>query len=59
LADDIIKKFNFKRIPQYKIDKMVKLMQMDKKSSKGNITFILPVDYFEVKAFEFTPDEIL
>lgn len=52
LADDVIKKFNFPKIPQYKREKMIELMLMDKKSDGKTITFILPTDYATVEAFD-------
>ena len=58
-ADDVIKKYDFVKIPQYKMDKMIKFMLADKKSDGKSITFILPTDYSTVKAFEFSKDELL
>lgn len=58
-ADDVIKKYDFVKIPQYKMDKMIKFMLADKKSDGKSITFILPTDYSTVKAFEFGKDELL
>lgn len=52
LADDVIKKFNFPKIPQYKREKMIELMLTDKKSDGKTITFILPTDYSTVEAFD-------
>lgn len=58
-ADDVIKKYDFIKIPQYKMGKMIKFMLADKKSDGKSITFILPTDYSTVKAFEFSKDELL
>ena len=58
LADDVIKKFNFPKIPQYKREKMIELMLMDKKSDGKTITFILPTDYATVEAFDLSADSI-
>ena len=58
LAEDIIKKFSFREVKSFKIDKMIKLMQMDKKATSKSIVFILPTDYSAVKAFEITPEEL-
>ena len=58
LAEDVIKKYNFREIPQFNIDKMISLMQMDKKALSDKIVFILPTDYSTVDAFELKPDEI-
>lgn len=52
LADDIMKKFDFRQIPKYKMEKMIELMLMDKKSDGKTITFILPTDYSTVEAFD-------
>ena len=57
LALDLIKKFNFQQIPEYKLTKMVELMSMDKKSSGEKLTFVLPTDYSTVNMFEFSKDE--
>lgn len=53
-ADDVIKKFNFKQISDYPIEKMVNLMKMDKKADSDYITFILPVDYSVVGEFKLS-----
>lgn len=58
-ADDVIKKFDFKTIPDYSIEKMINLMKMDKKAEFEYITFILPTDYSEVEEFKFTENELL
>ena len=58
LAEDIIKKFSFREVKSFKIDKMIKLMQMDKKATSKSIVFILPTDYSTVTAFEITPEEL-
>lgn len=59
LAEDIIKKYNFRQIPKFSMEKMVKLMQMDKKATSESIVFILPTSYSEVEAFEFSTKELL
>lgn len=58
-ADDVIKKFNFKKIPDYPIEKMIRLMKMDKKADSDYITFILPVDYSVVEEFKLTENDFL
>lgn len=58
LADDVMKKFGFARLPQYKLEKMIKLMLMDKKSDGKNITFILPTGYSTVEAFDISLGQI-
>ncbi len=59
LAEDVIKKYNFPEIPKFKTEKMIKLMQMDKKALSDKIVFILPTDYSTVDAFELKPDELI
>ena len=59
LAEDVIKKFDFRKIPQFNIDKMIDLMHLDKKATSKSIVFILPTDYSTVKAFELKPEEII
>ena len=51
--EDLLKKFDFKRLPKFPMDKIISVMKTDKKSAGGYITFILPVDYFFVKEFKF------
>ena len=58
-ADDVIKKFNFREIPPFNQEKMIELMQMDKKATSKNIVFILPTDYSTVEEFALLPDEII
>ena len=58
LALDLIKKFDFRQIPEYKLSKMVELMAMDKKSFGEHLTFVLPTDYSTVNMFEFTKEEL-
>ena len=53
-AEDIIKKFDFPTIPQYKSDKMIEIMGTDKKAEKGKIIFVLPTDYSMVNIFELS-----
>ena len=52
LADDVINKFNFPQIKQFNMQKILKIMQMDKKANDKNIIFILPTGYSEVGIFE-------
>ena len=58
-ADDVIKKFNFREIPQFNPEKMIELMQMDKKATSKHIVFVLPTDYSTVEEFSLLPDEII
>ncbi len=59
LAEDIIKKYNFRQIPKFDLKKMVKLMKMDKKATSNSIVFILPTNYSIVDAFEIVPNDLL
>ena len=58
-ADDVIKKFHFKKIPDYPLEKLIKIMKMDKKADFDKITFILPVDYSQVAEYKLTEEELL
>lgn len=58
-ADDIMKNFDFKEIPDFPAKKMIELMKMDKKAESNKIIFILPTDYSKVDAFEITEQELL
>ena len=58
-ADDVIKKFDFKTIPDFPIDKMINLMKMDKKAEFEYITFILPTDYSVVEEFKLTEKDLI
>lgn len=53
LMQDVLKKFNFKQIPQYDLNKVLPIMKLDKKSENNFIRFILPIGYAQVKEFEF------
>ena len=57
-ADDVIKKFNFREIPPFNQEKMIELMQMDKKATSKHIVFVLPTDYSTVEEFSLLPEEI-
>lgn len=58
-ADDVIKKFGFKAIPDYPLEKMINLMKMDKKAEFEYITFILPTDYSTVEEYKFTEKDLI
>ena len=51
-AEDIIKNFDFVSIPKFKLEKMLQIMQLDKKADGKTITMILPTDYSVVEAFQ-------
>lgn len=57
-ADDVIKKFNFQKIPDYPLEKMIKIMKLDKKAETDKINFILPEDYSQVSEYSLSIDEL-
>ena len=57
-ADDVIKKFHFRRIPDYPLEKLITIMKMDKKAEFDKITFILPTDYSQVAEYKLSEDEL-
>ena len=59
LAEDVMKKYNFREVPRFNTEKMIELMRLDKKATSDNIVFILPTDYSSVEAFELTPDKLI
>lgn len=59
IAEDLIKKYNFKKIPDFDIKKIINVMKMDKKATSENIIFILPTDYALVKEYKMFDNEIL
>ncbi len=54
LMQDVLKKFDFIKIPQFDLKKIIPVMKTDKKTISGKIRFILPIDYAVVKEFELT-----
>lgn len=56
-AEDVIKKFNFKKLPSYKFDKILSLMKSDKKANSDYIVFVLPTDYSLVSCFNYTEND--
>ena len=59
IAEDLIKKYNFKKIPDFDIKKVISVMKTDKKATAENIIFILPVDCAVVKEYKMFDNEIL
>lgn len=51
-AQDFIKKFNFRNIPNLNNNKMIAIMQADKKADKNSIKLVLPTDYAIVGVHE-------
>lgn len=58
LCKDLLKKFSFKPMPTFNINKIIDIMTLDKKATKEYIKFILPTKYSEVEEFNFTPEEL-
>lgn len=57
IMQDLIKKFDFKQIPQFDLKKVIPVMKTDKKATSDKIRFILPVNYAAVNEFLF--DDLL
>ena len=57
-AEDIISKFNFKKVQNFKPEKILEAMKTDKKATADKIVFILPTDYSLVQEFSLNEDEI-
>ena len=58
LCEDIIKKFNFKYIPEFDKNKLIQIMTTDKKSEQNNIKYVLPISYANVEVFNFSQEEL-
>ena len=59
VAEDLIKKYNFKQIPDFNINKVISAMKLDKKAHPDGIVFILPSDCAAVKEYKMVDNEIL
>ena len=59
VAEDLIKKYNFKQIPDFNINKVISAMKLDKKAQVDGIVFILPSDCAAVKEYKMVDNEIL
>jgi 3-dehydroquinate synthase len=57
-AEDILSKFNFMPIHDFPNEKILKAMKLDKKAECDKILFIIPTDYFAVREYSLSPDEI-
>ena len=53
LMQDVLNKFDFVKIPEFELKKVIPVMKTDKKSSNNCIRFVLPTEYATVKEFEF------
>ena len=51
---DLLEKFDFVKMPQFEIKKLIPIMKTDKKATSDFIRFILPVDFATVKEFKLT-----
>ena len=51
---DLLEKFNFVKIPQFDMKKIIPIMKTDKKATSDFIRFILPVKYATVQEFRVT-----
>lgn len=58
LCEDLLKNFEFKRLPQYNKSKILEIMQTDKKATDDHITFLLPTKFATVEEFNFTLEEL-
>ena len=58
LCEDIINKFNFRKISQYDKNKILEIMSTDKKAQKNCIKYVLPVKYAQVEVFDFSKNEL-
>lgn len=58
LAEDVIKKYNFREISKFNMKKMIDLMKSDKKATSDKIVFILPNGYSQVDVFEIDAEEL-
>ena len=59
VAEDLIKKYNFKKIPDFNIKKIISAMKLDKKAESDGIVFILPTDCGSVRELKAVDNEIL
>lgn len=58
LCQDLLKKFEFKEIPNFDKNKIIEIMTTDKKATDKYIKFILPTQYATVNEYQFTQDEL-
>ena len=55
---NIVSKSRYKELTKTNFDKVIKIMQSDKKSTSQHLKFILPTAYATVIEYDFTPDEL-
>lgn len=58
LCEDLLKNFEFRKIQQFNMNKILKIMQTDKKATDEHITFLLPTRFATVEEFNFTMEEL-
>lgn len=59
LCQDLLKKFDFVKIPTFPKSKILQAMKTDKKSFNDGIFYILPTGYAQVEEFKLSIGEIL
>lgn len=59
IAQDLIKKYSFKTISDFNIQKVVNAMKLDKKATSDGIVFIMPVECGEVREYKLFDEEIV
>ena len=58
ICQDLLKKFEFKEIPNFDKNKIIEIMTTDKKATDKYIKFILPTQYATVNEYQFTKEEL-
>lgn len=58
LCEDLILKYGFKQIPKYDNNKIIKIMETDKKADNDKINYILPSGYASVECIPLTSEQI-
>ncbi|MBP3820199.1 3-dehydroquinate synthase [bacterium] len=58
LGEDLIKKFNFTRLPNFDKNKIINTITIDKKSDQNGVNYILPIEYSSVESFKFSIEEL-
>lgn len=58
LSLDLIKKYGYKSLPNYNINKVLDLIKKDKKAKQGCISYVLPCDYAKVEIKVITFEQL-
>jgi len=58
ICEDLLSKYGFTQMPKTDYNKMIKIMNTDKKSTDKGIYYILPDNYASVKGILLTPEKI-